>query len=71
MTGAAPAEYRPRYYCAAEGTYLGRRAYCQGAGGRRTGEGGGRPRCFAVLEPAALAATAQALADAEAARASG
>jgi DNA invertase Pin-like site-specific DNA recombinase len=61
-------KHLPRYYCAAEGTYFGRRAYCQGVGGRQieqavTGE------VLAVLEPAALAATAQALADAEAARA--
>jgi hypothetical protein len=50
---------RPRYYCAAETTYLGRKApYCQSAGGRE-------------LEKAVLAEVfaALALADAEAARA--
>src|SRR5438445_348144 len=65
---ASRAKHSTRYYCAAPDTYLGRQAYCQGVGGRQieqavTGE------VLAVLEPAALAATAQALADAEAARA--
>ena len=60
---------RPRYYCAAETTYLGRKApYCQSAGGREL-EKAVLAEVFAALEPAALAATAQALADAEAARA--
>jgi DNA invertase Pin-like site-specific DNA recombinase len=60
---------RPRYYCAAETTYLGRKApYCQSAGGREL-EKAVLAQVFATLEPAALAATAQALADAEAARA--
>ncbi len=60
---------RPRYYCAAETTYLGRKApYCQSAGGREL-EKAVLAEVFATLEPAALAATAQALADAEAARA--
>lgn len=61
-------KHLPRYYCAAEGTYLGRRAYCQGAGGRQI-EQAVAGEVLAVLEPAALAATAQALADAGAARA--
>ena len=60
-------KHLPRYYCAAEGTYFGRRAYCQGVGGRQI-EQAVVGEVFAVLEPAALAATAQALADAEAAR---
>ena len=60
---------RPRYYCAAETTYLGRKApYCQSAGGREL-EKAVLAEVFATLEPAALAATAQTLADAEAARA--
>ena len=60
---------RPRYYCAAETTYLGRKApYCQSAGGREL-EKAVLAEVFATLEPAALTATAQALADAEAARA--
>ena len=60
---------RPRYYCAAETTYLGRKApYCQSAGGREL-EKAVLAEVFAALEPAALAATARALADAEAARA--
>ena len=60
---------RPRYYCAAETTYLGRKApYCQSAGGREL-EKAVLAEVFATLEPAALAATAQALAGAEAARA--
>src|SRR5262249_31186333 len=70
-------KHLPRYYCAAEGTYFGRRAYCQGVGGRQieqavVGEererpvGGGGP---AGRDPAARAATAKALADADAARA--
>ena len=60
---------RPRYYCAAEGTYLGRKApYCQSAGGREL-EKAVLAEVFTALEPAALAATARALADAEAARA--
>jgi DNA invertase Pin-like site-specific DNA recombinase len=61
-------KHLPRYYCAAEGTYFGRRAYCQGVGGRQI-EQAVVGEVLAVLEPAALAATAQALADAEAARA--
>src|SRR6266700_213098 len=61
-------KHLPRYYCAAEGTYFGRRAYCQGVGGRQI-EQAVIGEVLAVLEPAALAATAQALADAEAARA--
>jgi DNA invertase Pin-like site-specific DNA recombinase len=60
---------RPRYYCAAETTYLGRKApYCQSAGGREL-EKAVLTEVFAALEPAALAATAQALADTEATRA--
>jgi hypothetical protein len=60
---------RPRYYCAAETTYLGRKApYCQSAGGREL-EKAVLAEVFATLEPAALAATAQALADTGAARA--
>jgi DNA invertase Pin-like site-specific DNA recombinase len=60
---------RPRYYCAAEATYLGRKApHCQSAGGREL-EKAVLAQVFAVLEPAALAATAQALADAGTARA--
>jgi hypothetical protein len=60
---------RPRYYCAAEPTYLGRKApTCQSAGGREL-EKAVLAEVFAVLEPAALAATARALAGAEAARA--
>ena len=60
---------RPRYYCAAETTYLGRKApYCQSAGGREL-EKAVLAQVFAALEPAVLAATARALADAEAARA--
>jgi excisionase family DNA binding protein len=61
-------KHLPRYYCAAEGTYFGRRAYCQGVGGRQI-EQAVVGEVLAVLEPAALAATAQALADADAARA--
>ena len=61
-------KHLPRYYCAAEGTYFGRRAYCQGVGGRQI-EQAVAGEVLGVLEPAALAATAQALADAEAARA--
>ena len=61
-------KHLPRYYCAAEGTYFGRRAYCQGVGGRQI-EQAVVGEVLAVLEPAALAATAQALADAGAARA--
>jgi DNA invertase Pin-like site-specific DNA recombinase len=61
-------KHLPRYYCAAEGTYFGRRAYCQGVGGRQI-EQAVAGEVLAVLEPAALAATAQALADAGAARA--
>jgi len=61
-------KHLPRYYCAAEGTYFGRRAYCQGAGGRQI-EQAVAGEVLAVLEPAALAATAQALADAGAVRA--
>ena len=58
---------RPRYYCAAETTYLGRKApYCQSAGGREL-EKAVLAQVFAALEPAVLAATARALADAEAA----
>ncbi len=60
-------KHLPRYYCAAEGTYFGRRAYCQGVGGRQI-EQAVVGEVLAVLEPAALAATAQALAGAEAAR---
>ncbi len=60
------ARHLPRYYCAAEGTYFGRRVYCQGVGGRQI-EQAVAGEVLAVLEPAALAATAQALADAEAA----
>ena len=60
---------RPRYYCAAEATYLGRKApCCQSAGGREL-EKAVLAQIFATLEPAALAATARALADTEAARA--
>ena len=60
---------RPRYYCAAETTYLGRKApYCQSAGGRELAKAV-LAQVFAALEPAVLAATARALADAEAARA--
>ena len=60
---------RPRYFCAAEPTYLGRKtAWCQSAGGRDL-EKAVLAEVFAVLEPAALAATATALAGAEAARA--
>src|SRR6266487_4022068 len=60
---------RPRYYCAAESTYLGRKAACcQSAGGREL-EKAVLAQVFTALEPAALAATAQALAGAEAARA--
>ena len=60
---------RPRYYCAAESTYLGRKApCCQSAGGREL-EKAVLAQVFAALEPAALAATAQALAGAGAARA--
>jgi DNA invertase Pin-like site-specific DNA recombinase/predicted DNA-binding transcriptional regulator AlpA len=60
---------RPRYYCAAENVYLGRKApTCQSAGGRDL-EKAVLAEVFAVLEPAALAATARALADAGAARA--
>jgi len=60
---------RPRYYCAAEPTYLGRKAsWCQSAGGREL-EKAVLTEVFAVLEPAALAATARALAGAETARA--
>jgi DNA invertase Pin-like site-specific DNA recombinase len=60
---------RPRYYCAAEPTYLGRKApYCQSAGGREL-EKAVLAEVFAALEPAALAATARALAGAEAAQA--
>jgi len=60
---------RPRYYCAAEATYLGRKApSCQSAGGREL-EKAVLAQVFATLEPAALAATARALAGAEAARA--
>jgi DNA invertase Pin-like site-specific DNA recombinase len=60
---------RPRYYCAAESTYLGRKAACcQSAGGREL-EKAVLAEVFAALEPAALAATARALADAEAGRA--
>ena len=59
---------RPRYYCAAETTYLGRKApCCQSAGGREL-EKAVLAEVFTALEPAALAATARALADAEAAR---
>jgi DNA invertase Pin-like site-specific DNA recombinase len=65
---ASRAKHSTRYYCAAEGTYFGRRAYCQGVGGRQI-EQAVIGEVFAVLEPAALAATAQALAGAEAARA--
>jgi DNA invertase Pin-like site-specific DNA recombinase len=61
-------KHLPRYYCAAEGTYFGRRAYCQGVGGRQI-EQAVIEEVLAVLEPAALAATAQALADAATARA--
>jgi DNA invertase Pin-like site-specific DNA recombinase len=61
-------KHLPRYYCAAEGTYFGRRAYCQGVGGRQI-EQAVVGEVLAVLEPAALAATAQALAGAGAARA--
>jgi hypothetical protein len=61
-------KHLPRYYCAAEGTYFGRRSYCQGVGGRQI-EQAVVGEVLAVLEPAALAATAQALADAGAARA--
>ena len=61
-------KHLPRYYCAAEGTYFGRRAYCQGVGGRQI-EQAVVGEVLAVLEPAALAATAKALADADAARA--
>src|SRR5262249_6874672 len=58
-----------RYYCAAEPTYLGRKAsWCQSAGGREL-EKAVLAEVFAVLEPAALAATAQALAGAQTARA--
>ena len=60
---------RPRYFCAAETTYLGRKApYCQSAGGREL-EKAVLAEVFAALEPAALAATTRALADAETARA--
>ena len=60
---------RPRYYCAAENVYLGRKApTCQSAGGREL-EKAVLAEVFAVLEPAALSATARALADAGAARA--
>ena len=60
---------RPRYFCAAEPTYLGRKTtWCQSAGGRDL-EKAVLAEVFAVLEPAALAATATALAGAEAARA--
>jgi len=60
---------RPRYYCAAETTYLGRKApHCQSAGGREL-EKAVLAEVFAALEPAALAATARALADTGAARA--
>ena len=60
---------RPRYYCAAEATYLGRKApCCQSAGGREL-EKAVLAQIFATLEPAALAATARALADTGAARA--
>ncbi|HEV3295240.1 MAG TPA: recombinase family protein, partial [Streptosporangiaceae bacterium] len=59
---------RPRYFCAAEPTYLGRKTtWCQSAGGREL-EKAVLAEVFAVLEPAALAATATALAGAEAAR---
>lgn len=61
-------KHLPRYYCAAEGTYFGRRAYCQGVGGRQI-EQAVVGEVLAVLQPAALAATAQALADASAAQA--
>ena len=64
---ASRAKHSTRYYCAAEGTYFGRRAYCQGVGGRQI-EQAVIGEVLAVLEPAALAATAQALAGAEAAR---
>ena len=60
-------KHLPRYYCAAEGTYFGRRAYCQAVGGRQIQQAVAG-EVLAVLEPAALAATAQALADAAAAR---
>jgi len=60
---------RPRYYCAAESAYLGRKSSCcQSAGGREL-EKAVLAEVFAALEPAALAATAQALAGAETARA--
>ena len=60
---------RPRYYCAAENLYLGRKApTCQSAGGREL-EKAVLAEVFAVLEPAALAATARALASAGTARA--
>jgi DNA invertase Pin-like site-specific DNA recombinase len=61
-------KHLPRYYCAAEGTYFGRRDYCQGVGGRQI-EQAVVGEVLAVLEPAALAATAQALAGAAAAQA--
>jgi hypothetical protein len=61
-------KHLPRYCCAGEGTYFGRRAYCQGVGGRQI-EQAVVAEVLAVLEPAALAATAQALAGTEAARA--
>jgi DNA invertase Pin-like site-specific DNA recombinase len=60
---------RPRYYCAAETTYLGRKApHCQSAGGREL-EKAVLAEVFAALEPAAVAATARALAGAETAQA--
>jgi hypothetical protein len=50
---------RPRYYCTAELTYLGRKAsWCQSAGGREL-EKAVLAEVFTVLEPATLAATAR------------
>ena len=69
MTAAAAAGSGPATTAPRRATYLGRKApYCQSAGGREL-EKAVLAEVFTVLEPAALAATARALADAEAARA--
>jgi predicted DNA-binding transcriptional regulator AlpA len=61
---SGPSENTPRYLCArAQQLYTGQPG-CQSIGGRRL-ENTVLGELFAVLEPAALAATAQALAEAE------
>src|SRR5204863_2827129 len=54
----------PRYACARAAQLYGNDRHCQSLGGRRL-EARVLDEVFAVLEPAALAATARALAEAE------